>query len=123
MADVVNAADLRRILQEALKKVDTSRGVRGESVVVGYTASYALYVHEDLQAHHYAGRTAQFLIRPFRELNNTGELRNVLTAARKRGASLQEGLFIAGLRIQRESQRLVPVDTGNLRGSAFTRKE
>jgi hypothetical protein len=31
------------------------------------------------------------------------------------------GLKRAGLFVQRESQRLVPVDTGNLKASAFTR--
>ena len=31
------------------------------------------------------------------------------------------GLKAAGLFLQRESQRLVPVDTGNLKASAFTR--
>ncbi len=36
-------------------------------------------------------------------------------------AKLQLGLKAAGLRLQRESQRLVPVDTGNLKASAFTR--
>ena len=32
------------------------------------------------------------------------------------------GLFAAGLKVQRESQKRVPVETGNLKGSAFTRK-
>lgn len=31
------------------------------------------------------------------------------------------GLKLAGLFLQRESQKLVPVDTGNLKASAFTR--
>ena len=35
--------------------------------------------------------------------------------------SLEKGLVLAGLRLQRDSQKLVPVDTGNLKGSAFTR--
>jgi hypothetical protein len=34
---------------------------------------------------------------------------------------LQLGLKAAGLLLQRESQKLVPVDTGNLKVSAFTR--
>lgn len=36
---------------------------------------------------------------------------------------LRKGLFRAGLFIQRESQKLVPVDTGALRASANTRIE
>lgn len=34
-----------------------------------------------------------------------------------------DGLYKAGLFIQAESQREVPVDTGNLRGSAYTRRD
>jgi hypothetical protein len=34
----------------------------------------------------------------------------------------QEGLFAAALFAQGEAQKLVPVEYGNLRGSAFTRK-
>lgn len=37
-------------------------------------------------------------------------------------ASFESGMVAAGLFVQRESQMLVPVDTGALRGSAFTRK-
>ena len=36
-------------------------------------------------------------------------------------AGFERGLKRAGLFLQRESQLLVPVDTGNLKGSAFTR--
>lgn len=34
-----------------------------------------------------------------------------------------DGLFAAGLFIQGESQKQVPVDTGHLRGSAYTRRD
>ena len=40
-----------------------------------------------------------------------------------RGHVLAQALLAAGLRLQRESQMLVPIDTGNLRASAFTRLE
>lgn len=36
---------------------------------------------------------------------------------------VERGLVKAGLKLQRASQLLVPVDTGGLKGSAFTRKE
>lgn len=36
--------------------------------------------------------------------------------------SLEDGLFLAGLALQAESQRRCPVDTGALRASAGTRK-
>lgn len=37
-------------------------------------------------------------------------------------AALRRGLIMAGLDLQAESQSLVPVDTGALRNSAFTRE-
>lgn len=35
-------------------------------VSVGYTASYAIYVHEDLEARHKPGKSAKFLEKPAR---------------------------------------------------------
>jgi hypothetical protein len=144
-----------KLKQEILKRLSSPDGVGGESVVVGYTASYAVHVHEDLEAKHGAdynswhgeeisrgrtksgrkksgwkGRTsrgpdqqAKFLEQPARELNNSGELSNDIVAAMRSGNTLQDGLLVAAKRIQRESQKLVPVDTGNLRGSAFVLRE
>lgn len=37
------------------------------TVVVGYTANYAIYVHEDLNARHKPGKVAKYLERPLRE--------------------------------------------------------
>ncbi len=90
------------------------------SVVVGYTQNYALYVHENIEAKHPVGQ-AKFLEQPFRELKDT--IVSIVMRAVKNGASFGMGLLMAGLRIQRESQQLVPVDTGALKGSAFTRRE
>lgn len=36
-------------------------------VTVGYTTSYAIYVHEDLTARHKPGKTAKYLENPARE--------------------------------------------------------
>lgn len=58
-------------------------------------------------------------------MGNVRGLRAVQKAmreARKRHTrGLVRGLKIAGLALQRESQRIVPVDTSNLKNSAFTR--
>ncbi len=40
----------------------------------------------------------------------------------KIGKGIERGLLKAALRLQRESAKLVPVDTGNLKTSIFTRK-
>lgn len=39
----------------------------------------------------------------------------------KKTKALERGLYKAGLFIQRKAQKLTPVDTGNLKGSAFTK--
>lgn len=89
-------------------------------VIVGYTANYALFVHENLQSRHTVGQ-AKFLEKPARTMRS--ELVAVVRATYRITGTLLKGLFAAGLRLQRESQKLVPIDTGNLKGSAFTRKE
>ena len=103
-------------------------------VIVGYTANYAIYVHENLQARH-AGATlvsyksgqkrtyigvgqAKFLEQPARQYQD--ELAKIVRTIVVGGGTLAQGLYMAGLRLQRESMRLCPVDTGALRASAFT---
>lgn len=117
---------------KALKDLE-SKG-KPVSVVVGYTAAYALYVHENIEMKwrglprksgvgEYWGPTGQakFLEQPARELADV--LASIVREAYSKGASLMQSLFLAGLRLQRESQQLVPVEYGNLRASAFTKKE
>lgn len=91
------------------------------SVIVGYTANYALQVHENIEARHASGKQAKYLEQPARE--NRRELARIVQTDLKRGVVLLEALYLAGLRLQRESQEIVPVDTGNLHGSAFTERE
>ncbi len=64
---------------------------------------------------------AKFLEQPFRTMRPV--LSFIVATAIRNGKSLMQGLLLAGLRLQRESQLLVPVVTGNLRNSAFTRLE
>lgn len=42
-------------------------------------------------------------------------------AALAQGAKAAANAYRAGLYVQRESQKIVPIDTGNLRNTAFTR--
>jgi hypothetical protein len=88
-----------------------------KSVVVGYTQNYAIYVHENLEAHHDVGE-AKFLEKPYKNLAR--ELAKVIATSMATGKRLIDALLLAGLRLQRESQKLVPVDTGALKNSAFT---
>ena len=88
-----------------------------DNVIVGYTQNYAIYVHENLTAHHPVGQ-AKYLEQPARQLGPT--LGKMVSTAFKNGATLSQALLLAGLRLQRESQQLVPVDTSALKASAFT---
>lgn len=120
---VEGVESVKKKLNELAKQYsDSPNAVKNESVIVGYTANYALYVHENLNANHVVGE-AKFLERPARELNNSGVLRQILVQAMRTTKKIQQALYLCGLRIQRDSQLRVPIDTGNLRGSAFTRKE
>jgi len=127
-----------------------SRRKNNVGVIVGYTANYALYVHENREiwppgmrlkgkprgakrrGRGYRGRywaprgraQPKFLEEPFRE--NQNRLYAIILQNVKAqgffagGAGLDMGLLEAGQYLQRLSQELVPVDTGNLKGSAFT---
>jgi len=48
--------------------------------------------------------------------------KNLVRASINVHVGLARGLKKAGLLVQRESQKIVPVDLGNLKASAFTRK-
>jgi hypothetical protein len=99
------------------EKTKAPREIR---VVVGYTAAYAVYVHENTQMFHRVGQ-AKFLEQPARDMQ--AELTKTVEDYSKKGATLAQALYVAGLKLQRASQKLVPVDTGALKASAFTRVE
>lgn len=97
-------------------------GFKPDSVVkVGYTAQYAIHVHENLEANHPNGGQAKFLEQPARELRP--QLKALIESNVKKGMKMEDAIFVAGLYLQAESQKLVPVDTGHLKASAFTRLE
>lgn len=114
MAKLQGADKLIKQFEDMAKKL----GSKKVSVSVGYTQNYAIYVHEDLEAHHDVGQ-AKFLEQPFRE--NRDEYVGIMTKAVLKGADLEKAALMAGLKLQRDSQLLVPVDTGALKSSAFTR--
>jgi hypothetical protein len=89
-------------------------------VTVGFTQHYAIYVHENLNAHHDVGE-AKFLEKPARELSENGDLTLIIYNAWRQGKTMAEALVLAGLRLQREAQDRCPVKTGALKASAFTR--
>lgn len=113
MAKVEGIEDVNRALSARIRAEPDTR-----SVIVGYTQSYAVYVHENLDARHAVGQ-AKYLEQPARLL--APELARQAISLLRKGVPLERVLLLLGLRIQRESQLLVPVLTGALKGSAFTR--
>lgn len=90
------------------------------SVITGFTQSYALFVHENMTAQHAPGKRAKYLEEPARRLSNEGTLGRIVEQVYRKTKDMGKALLIAGLRIQREAQRIVPIDTGALKASAFT---
>jgi hypothetical protein len=146
-------------LLEQLRAMAAKAQKEGEPVVaVGYTAAYALAVHENVamtwkglsrdprirrieqggdptkarprpRKREPKGRywdpqgrgQSKFLETPLREHRAT--LAQIVITMLSQGKTLAQALLAAGLRLQRESQLLAPVDVGNLKASAFTRLE
>lgn len=128
-------------VQKALSaeiRVKLGLGNKQPSAIAGYTAAYAIHVHENVEMKLKGvprstwdktkkgvfwgpNGQAKFLEQPARELGP--ELARIIRTAVKNGAPLGAGLLMAALRLLRESQEKVPIDTGNLKNSGFARKE
>lgn len=91
------------------------KGRKTMTVSVVYTAPYAVYVHEDLEANHTNGGQAKYLEQPARQLQH--EMVSIVRRSIENKNGLEEGLLRSGEFLLRESQPLVPVDTGELRDS------
>jgi len=155
MASIRGLQSLVGKLREMAAKASKESNV---SAIVGYTASYAVYVHENVEMKwkglprsgevrmlsgaggertvttgHAKGKgkgfywgphgQAKFLEQPMRELSNSGEFSRIIFKALSQKKTMAQALLLAGLKLQRDSQKLVPVEFGNLRASAFTRLE
>ena len=88
------------------------------TVIVGYTQSYALKVHEDMEARHKQGKQAKYLESPAREFQM--EIAQIIESVYKQTKSMNKAVLAGGLFLQRKSQEIVPIDTSALKNSAFT---
>lgn len=103
------------------KLIEKSRKVENEIVIkIGYSQYYAIYVHENLLAYHKVGQ-AKYLEIPMR--NARRDLEKRINERMSTGLSFRSSLLLEAFKIQRESQLLVPIDTGALKASAFVREE
>lgn len=89
------------------------------NVEVGYSAYYAVYVHEDLRANHTNGQ-AKFLEDAVKFFGSDLVLQ-VENEVRK-GTSLDLAVFRAAADLLAASKTIVPVRTGFLRDSGYVRK-
>ena len=104
----------------ALKKEQVKGLKFNVEYTVGFTQKYALAVHETNKKYRVGGW--KYLETPTRRLSNSGELGLIIRKAVKATGKIETGLALAALRIQRDAMKAVPIDTGALRGSAFTGK-
>lgn len=113
---VVDSSQVDATLKKLFRR---SKKEDNGGVIVGYTQSYALYVHEVNREH----RVGQWKYLQAAYMNKQAEVPGMVAAVYKKTQSVVQGLLIAGLAIQRLAQKLTPVDTGALKNSAYTAKE
>lgn len=113
--EVKGAEEVIKLLERF--EASTLKGKKTMGVTVGYTAPYAIYVHENLQSRHPNGGQAKFLEQPMREKEQ--DMVEIVIKNLKNKESLDTALTRAGKFLMQESQALCPVDTGVLRDSAF----
>lgn len=98
--------------------------------IVGYKAPHAIYVHENLEIDHPlhvdgsgsvrdCGGQAKFLEQPAREM--LGSLGAEMAKMRRQKKGLRYSIQTLLDRLYRASQKLVPVDTGALKRSGYTK--
>lgn len=156
-AEVKGIRELQAKLQAMVAK---AAGDRDAAVAVGFSAAYAMAVHENttmawkglsrdprVRRIEAGGDPAKarprprkvepkgrywdpqdrakshYLSDPAMELRNSGEFLRIMVEAMRGGKTLAQALLLCGLRLMRESQQQVPVDTGVLKASAFVRLE
>lgn len=93
-------------------------GMAGAELDIGFSAPYAVYVHENLQAAHLVGQ-AKYLESAYRSPAVQQQMRDALRQALKSKRSVADALVDAGNVLLKAAQALVPVDTGLLRDSGY----
>lgn len=91
---------------------------RSWRATVGYSAPYALFVHENLECNHPNGGQAKFIEQPLRAKRaEMGAI--VRKVMRRKDGTLKEAVLQSAQFLLAESQKLVPVDTGFLKASGY----
>lgn len=97
-----------------------SEQYQGAKYVIGFTAPYAVYVHENLNARHTNGE-AKFLENATRLYAKAAAamIANML----KNGKTVSQAVMAGGLVILGQAQKRCPVLTGRLKRSGFVKVE
>lgn len=114
---IIGATELNSKLR---RMTGTSEKMDNVSASVGFSAPYAIHVHENLEAFHPVGQ-AKFLEQPAREREK--DIARVAVKLKQQGKPTALCLLAAAMYLQRMAQELCPVLTGYLKGSAFTRAD
>ena len=114
MPRLENFKELQKRLQRMRAESKTEDNT---SVTVGFSQNYAVWVHE-VRANHKDGKQWHYLSTPARQLES--ELGQIILTAYKTTGNMLKSLLVAGMRLQREAQQIVPIDTAALKASAFT---
>jgi len=86
---------------------------------VGYSAPYAMFVHENLAARHPRGGQAKYLQDPARKYATV--MGRMVATRLKQKKGLTQAMLEAAEFLKGKSQELVPVLTGKLKQSAYAR--
>lgn len=109
---------LKSLIRKFKELRTTSKKKDNVTVTAGYTQRYAIWVHER-NIPHKRPATAQwrYLITASRE--KEAEISRAAVQAYALTGSMEKALIVAGLRLIREAQPLVPVASGALKASSF----
>jgi hypothetical protein len=121
MSKMEGVQKLIKLLQDRAKRLTIAGNKPKHSVIVGYTADYAIYVHENKKAYHKPPTSAKFLEIPFREMQPKVSI--LVKEGLKHGMDIPTILLTLGNQLLRASLILCPIETGALRGSGFCKAE
>jgi hypothetical protein len=110
-------------LERVLFRLNSIANKYGPSkkLVLGYRAPHATVVHERLGVYHAPPTRAKYLEEPARRL--IPEVARTVTDVISRGGTVEDALLAGGNLVMDESQKIVPVNTGELKASKFVEVE
>lgn len=86
---------------------------------IGYDTPYAARVHEDLEMNHPHGGQAKYLETAYRR--NMGPVKDYMKEQLRKRRPMKDVVLEGATFILRESQKLVPYDTGALHDSGYVK--